>query len=137
MAEIETWVEEVLFRGRPANGPGSELPPRLYVVMGVQREEASLIDPTQTEWKRQLTDPMTMTQARERFGYSPSGLVELINDQAFAEVERLTAQLAQQVQRADAAEAALTELSAEIEAIKARLAEIEEAKAGQTVAEGE
>lgn len=122
MAEIETWVEEVLFRGRPANGPGSELPPRLYVVMGVQREEASLIDPTQTEWKRQLTDPMTMTQARERFGYSASGLVDLINDQAFAEVERLTEQLAEKI-------AAMEGLEAELADAAARIAALEEAAA--------
>ena len=130
MADKEIWVEEVLFRGRPPSGPDSELPPRLHVVMGVQRLEEDLLNASNSRLVRQITDPLTMAQAQEAFGFTPAGLVEQINGQAFAEADR-------QVQIAAALSELAQDQKTEIEARGVTIDQLGEQADGLTARMGE
>jgi len=72
---MEQWIEEVLFRGRPPSGLGSDQSPRLHVVIGMQADDPF----TPGEKVRKTLGPMDMASAIEKFGYTPAKLVAEIN----------------------------------------------------------
>lgn len=85
----ETWIEEVLFRGRPPSGPGSEQSPRFHVVFGVQSE-----NPISGELNRNLVGPIDAKTA-EGYGYTPLGIVQQINIELAKRVSELEARVAE------------------------------------------
>lgn len=85
---MEQWIEEVLFRGRPPSGEDSEKPPRFHVIFGVQET-----NPLTGEKVRSFVGPVDAATAAS-YGYTPQGLVEAINLQAFNQITDMEAQIA-------------------------------------------
>lgn len=90
----ETWIEEVLFRGRPPSGPGSEESPRFHVVFGVQT-----INPISETLDRSLVGPVDAAVA-ESYGYTPLGIVGQINLEAFKRIAELEQKI-EELERSD------------------------------------
>lgn len=86
---MEQWIEEILFRGRPPSGPGSEEAPSFQVTVGQQ--VANPFDASQPPTRR-LIGPMTPGQA-EALGLSLSVLVDGINAEAINRVAELEAEV--------------------------------------------
>lgn len=109
---MQQWVEEFLYRGRP---PGSTEPPAYHVIVGQQ-----VADPFDSSRVTQrFLGPMT-PEAVQAMGLPVSALIAGINDGTLAQVDNLTAMLAERTQelseateQRDAAVKAASQLTAE------------------------
>lgn len=140
---IETWFEEVLFRGRPPSGPGSDQPAEYQVTIG--RQVQSALDPS--KYEREYVGPLTPAQALDRFGMDVAAVVAGINTAAVndaagladarARIDQLEESLADataareeaQGQAQDAATAVLA-LRERVAALDAAAAKLADTKAG-------
>lgn len=86
---MEQWIEEFCFRGRPLNGPGSEMPTEFCVIVARRYPHPVKAG----EYFTDVLPPMTPAQA-EAEGLTLSDLVADINAQAIDQVADYGAALA-------------------------------------------
>jgi hypothetical protein len=131
---MQQWFEEVTFRGRPPEGPGSDQSSEFHITIG--RQGASVLNPG--EYERKFLGPLTPAQA-EAMGMDVATILADINTAALNDVASLTAQVDQLAQeKADlsasaeaaangyaatlaAKDAEITDLKADIAALRAAL----------------
>lgn len=87
---MQQWFEEVTFRGRPPEGPGSDQPSEFHIKIGQQA--ASALNPGQYE--RQMVGPLTPEQALQ-IGMDVTTILADINTAAMNDVAALSAQVEQ------------------------------------------
>jgi hypothetical protein len=85
--QIETWLEEFLYRGRPPSGPGSELAPDFHVILG--RQAPDPLNPG--SMRRELSLPLTPAQAAA-LGFVLPELISTINSAGLDRVRALEAE---------------------------------------------
>ena len=86
--KMEEWIEEVVYRGRPPSGEGSDLSPGWHVIIGQQVDS-----PFENGVKqRRLLGPLTIAQALE-MGYTLPSVLETLNTSAINEIAELKVEL--------------------------------------------
>lgn len=122
---MQQWFEEVTFRGRPPEGPGSDQPSEFHIMIGKQADSA--LNPGQYE--RQMVGPLTPEQAL-LIGMDVTTILADINTAAVNDVATLSAQVEQlQADKAGLIEAATTAANDHAAALAAKDMEITDLKA--------
>lgn len=99
---IQTWLEEFTWRGRPPEGPGSEMPVAFQVTLG--RQAQSTISPD--KYERDLLGPLTPEQAADA-GFPLESICSEINRETLDENLRLKADVAKLEAKVASLEAAV------------------------------